>query len=167
MMPTSVPGTYSRRGFTLIELLVVLLIMGLLAGLVGALVRPDDRTVLRVEAERLSELFDLAATEARLTGIPVAWAADANGYRFWQLHEDAGRAEAGNDSLRDSLRARSLPPGVVISDLRIEAMRPPGGMRLEFGPHGSMAYALQMSLGAARFDITASPVGEVRIHEAR
>ncbi len=172
MMPTSVPGTSSRRknlaqsqilaarGFTLIELLVVLLIMGLCAGLVGALVRPDDRAVLRVEAERLSELLDLAAAEARLTGMSVAWVADANGYRFWQLRGDTGWSEARGDSLR----ARSLPSGMAISDLRIEAMRPPGGMRLEFGPHGLLAYDFQMSLGAARYAVAASALGEVRIH---
>jgi len=161
-MPTSVPGTYSRRGFTLIELLVVLLIMGLCAGLIGALVRPDDRAVLRVEAERLAELLDLAATEARITGMTVAWVADAAGYRFWQLRDDTGWSEARDDSLR----ARSLPPGVAISDLRIEAMQPPGGMRLEFGPHGSLAYDLQMSLGEARYAVAASPLGEVRIDES-
>jgi len=160
-MRTSVPGTCSRRGFTLIELLAVLLIMGLCAGLVGALVRPDDRAVLRVEAERLAELLDLAATEARLTGKSVAWVADAAGYRFWRLRDDRGWSEAGDDSLR----ARSLPAGVAISDLRIEAMQPPGGMRLEFGPHGSLAYDLQMSLGEARYAVAASPLGEVRIHE--
>lgn len=161
-MPTSVPGACSRRGFTLIELLVVLLIMGLCAGLVGALVRPDDRAVLRVEAERLAELLDLAATEARLTGMSVAWVADAGGYRFWQLREDTGWTEPREDSLR----ARSLPPGVAISGLRIEATQAPEGMRLEFGPHGSLAYDLEMSLGAARYAVAASPLGEVRIHES-
>jgi len=140
----------------------VLLIMGLCAGLVGALVRPDDRAVLRVEAERLSELLDLAATEARLTGTSVAWTAEANAYRFWQLREDTGWTEIRDDSLR----ARSLPPGVAISDLRIEAMQTPGGMRLEFGPHGSLAYDLQMSLGEARYAVVASPLGEVRILES-
>ncbi len=165
-MPTSVPGTYSRRGFTLIELLVVLLIMGLLAGLVTALVRPDDRAVLRVEAERLSELFGLATLEARLTGIPIAWVADANGYRFWRLRGDTGGSAAVNEIPRDSLRPRDLPPGVVISNLRIEALRPPEGLRLEFSPHGSLAFALQMSLGTARYDIAGSPLGEVRIHES-
>jgi len=160
-MPTSAPGPCNHRGFTLIELLVVLLIMGLIAGLVGALVRPDDRTVLRVEAERLSELLDLAATEARLAGVSVAWVADSAGYRFWRLSADNGWTEVRDDALR----ARSLPPGVAISDLRIEAMQPADGMRLEFGPHGSLAYDLQMSLGEARYAVAASPLGEVRIHE--
>ncbi|MGH8694384.1 MAG: prepilin-type N-terminal cleavage/methylation domain-containing protein, partial [Burkholderiales bacterium] len=53
------------RGFTLIELLVVLLIMGLFAGLVSTLTRPDDRALLRVEAERLAQLLDLAAMQSR------------------------------------------------------------------------------------------------------
>src|SRR5512134_2732761 len=67
-MPTSVRGSSNGRGFTLIELLVVLLIMGIMAGMIGAIVRPDDRALLRVEAERLAQLLELAATESRLTG---------------------------------------------------------------------------------------------------
>ncbi len=162
-MPMSAPGTCNRRGFTLIELLVVLLIMGLAAGLVGALVRPDDRAVLRVEAERLSELLDLAASEARLTGTNVAWTAEAGAYRFFRLRGDTGWSEIRDDSLR----ARSLPAGMAISGLQVEAVQMPGGMRLEFGPHGSLAYEFQMSLGAASYTVAASPIGEVRIHASR
>jgi len=158
-------------GYTLLELLIVLLVMGLFAGLVGAIAHPDDRVLLRVQAERLAQLLDLAAVESRLTGKPIAWTvvmtADGAQYRFWRWHDDAGWSEAGNGSTSDSLRARSLPPGMAISDLRIEAMRPPGGMRLEFGPYGSLAYDFQMSLGAARFAVAASPVGDVRIHASR
>lgn len=162
-MPMSAPGTCSRRGFTLIELLVVMLIMGLIAGLVGVLVRPDDRAVLRVEAERLSELLDLAATEARLTGKSVAWTAEAQAYRFWQLRADTGWTEIRDDALR----ARSLPPGMAISGLQIEAMQPPAGMRLEFSPQGALAYDFQMSLGAERYTIAGSPLGEVRVDASR
>jgi general secretion pathway protein H len=171
-MPISVPGISSHqknraltpileaRGFTLIELLVVLLIMGLCAGLVVAIAHPDDRVLLRVEAERLAQLLDLAAVESRLTGKPIAWTADGVHYRFWHWREDSGWSEAREDSLR----ARSLPRGMAISDLRIEAMQPPGGMRLEFGPDGALAYDFQMSLGAARYAVAASPLGEVRIY---
>jgi general secretion pathway protein H len=165
-MPISVPGISNtkNRGFTLIELLVVLLIMGLFAGLVAALAQPDDRMLLRVEAERLAQLLDLAAVEARLTGNPIAWTAgmtpEGAQYRFWRWRDDAGWLEAGDDSLR----ARSLRPGMVISELRIEAMRPPGELRLEFSPNGSLAYDFQMSLGTARYGVAASPLGEVRVH---
>jgi hypothetical protein len=54
-----------------------------------------------------------------------------------------------------------------ISDLRIETMQPPGGLRLEFNPHASLAYEFRMSLGAARYAVDASPLGDVRIHESR
>lgn len=162
-MPTSAPGTSSGRGFTLIELLVVMLIMGLIAGMIGVLARPDDRAVLRVEAERLSELLDLAATEARLTGKRVAWTAEAHAYRFWQLRTDTGWTEIRDDALR----ARSLPPGMALSGLRIEAMQPADGMRLEFSPQGALAYDFQISLGAERYTVAASPLGEVRIDASR
>ncbi|HVJ25381.1 MAG TPA: prepilin-type N-terminal cleavage/methylation domain-containing protein, partial [Burkholderiales bacterium] len=86
-MPTSARGTC--RGFTLIELLVVLLVMGLAAGLIGALAQPGDGTRLRVEAERLAQLLDLAATESRLTGKPLAFTAERSTYTFWRWREDA------------------------------------------------------------------------------
>jgi general secretion pathway protein H len=165
-MPTSAPGISSRRGFTLIELLVVLLIMGLAAGLIGAVVHPDDRALLRVESERLAQLLDLAAVEARLTGQRIAWTADDGEgahYRFWRWRDDAGWTEARDDSLR----ARSLPARMAISELRIEALPAGGGMRLEFEPHASLAYDLRMTLGEARYVVAASPLGEVQIHEAR
>jgi general secretion pathway protein H len=165
-MPISVPGTFDlrknrRHGFTLIELLVVLLVMGLCAGLAVAIARPDDRGVLRVEAERLAQLLELAALESRLTGKPIAWTAERTQYRFWRWRDDAGWSE----SREDSLRARSLPPGMAISGLRVEALAPAEGMRLEFDPYGSLAYDLRMSLGTARCTVVASPLGEVRIHE--
>ena len=159
-MPISARGPSSRRGFTLIELLVVLLVMGLAAGMVGALAYPDDRARLRVEVERLAQLLDLAAVEASLTGTPIAWTAERSQYRFWRWRDDAGWSEARDDSLRP----RSLPSGMTIAELRVEAMRPPDGMRIEFSPDGSLAYDFQMSLGTARYDLVASPLGEVRIH---
>jgi len=153
-------GQSPISGFTLLELLVVMLIMARAAGLVGAIAQPDQRTHLRVEAERLAQLLDLAAEEARLTGSPVAWTADAAQYRFWRWSELAGWSEAQDDSLRP----RNLRPGLSISDLRIEAGRTEGGLRLEFNPHVAVAYDFQMSLGAERYIIAGSPLGEVRIH---
>lgn len=150
-----------RQGFTLIEMLVVLLIMGLLVGLVSTIARPDSRTLLKVEAERLAQLLDLAATESRLTGKSIAWTSNGANYRFWQFQEDTGWSEI-RDS--DPLRVRTLPQGITISNLQVETILPQNIMRLEFSPYGlTLAFNLGISLGAERFTITASPLGDIRI----
>jgi general secretion pathway protein H len=153
-------GYKRRRGFTLIEMLVVLMIMGLFVGLVSAITRPDDRAVLRLEAERLSQLLDFAAAEAQLTGKSIAWTADGSGYRFWRSSEDSDWSEIRDSEL---LRARALPQAMAISGFRVENMRPQGAMRLEFAPEGSsLAFTIGMSLGAERYLVAGSPVGDVR-----
>jgi general secretion pathway protein H len=149
------------RGFTLIEMLVVLMIMGLFIGLVSAITRPDDRAVLRLEAERLAQLLDFAATEARLTGKSIAWTADESSYRFWRYGDDATWLEIRDSEL---LRARTLPQGVAVSGFRVENMRPQGPMRLEFSPQGSsLAFTISVSIGRERYAITGSPVGVMRV----
>jgi general secretion pathway protein H len=153
-------GIKRRRGFTLIEMLVVLMIMGLFVGLVSAITRPDDRAVLRLEAERLTQLLDFAATEAQLTGKSIAWTADSSGYRFWRAGDDTKWSEIRDSEL---LRVRTLPQGVAFSDFRVENMRPQGAMRLEFAPQGSsLAFTIAMSLGTERYSVAGSPVGDVR-----
>jgi general secretion pathway protein H len=153
--------TARARGFTLIEVLVVLLIMGLFVGMVSAVVRPDDRGLLRVEAERLAQLLDLAAAESRLAGNSIAWTSDGPGYRFWRMTGDAEWSEVRDSDL---LRARTLPKGMTISGLQVENMRSPEHMRLEFNPYGqSLSFSIEMSLGAARYAVAASPVGDVRV----
>jgi general secretion pathway protein H len=148
-------------GFTLIEVLVVLLIMGLMVGMVSAIVRPDDRELACVEADRLAQLLDLAATEARLTGLSVAWTPDAQGYRFWRMTEDAQWAEL-RDS--DALRPRILPEGMRVAAMQVENVPVTRDMRLEFTPQGRVfSFSIDMTLGAARCAVAASPLGEVRV----
>lgn len=150
-----------RRGFTLIEMLVVLMIIGLFFGLVSVITRPDERAVLRLEADRLSQLLDFAATEARLTGRSIAWTAEDSGYRFWRADEDANWIEIRES---DMLRPRTLPQGISISGLRVENMRPQGAMRLEFTPQGSsLAFTIGISSEAEYYSVVGSPVGDVRV----
>ena len=157
------------RGFTLIEVLVVLLIMGLLVGLVSAIVRPDDRGLVRLEAERLALLLDLAAAEARLTGKSIAWTADGPGYRFWRISGDERWFENGSaqwSEIRDNdlLRARTLPQGMMISALQVENLPAYGVPRLEFAPYRpALSFNIEISLGAAHDSVAASPIGEVRV----
>jgi general secretion pathway protein H len=155
------PKAPNARGFTLIEVLVVLMIIGLFVGLVSAITRPDDRAVLRLEAERLSQLLDFAAAEAQLTGKSIAWTADGSGYRFWRSADDANWSEIRDGEL---LRARALPQGVAVAGFRVENMRPQGAMRLEFAPQGSaLAFSIALSLGSERYSVAGSPVGDVRM----
>ena len=153
------PPWKDSRGFTLIEVLVALLIMGLLAGLISAVIRPDERDMLRVEAERLAQLLDLAATEARTSGKPVAWISDGTGYQFWRYRTGMGWSEIADNAL---LRKRTLPDGINIAGLRVEAVRAQELMRLEFKPRGlAPVYDMHMSSGPLRYMISGSPIGDV------
>lgn len=148
-------------GFTLIEMLVVLMMMGIFIGLVSANMRPSERDLLRIEAERLAQLLDLAADESRITGKSVAWIADESGYRFWRLGGDNEWSEIRDSDL---LRMRSLPQGMTISSLRIEGMRPQKFMRVEFSPGGVMfAFTVDLSIGSEHYAVAASPVGDFRV----
>ncbi|HEY8067697.1 MAG TPA: GspH/FimT family pseudopilin [Burkholderiales bacterium] len=164
-MPISVPGISRPRGFTLIEVLVVLLIMGLLAGLASTIVRPDERGLLRVEAERLAQLLDLAAAESHLAGKSIAWTTEATGYRFWRLAGDAGESAQWSE-IRDNdlLRARTLPQGMTISNLQVENRPAQGAMRVEFAAYGpTPSFRVEISLGPAHYSVAASPIGELRV----
>jgi general secretion pathway protein H len=148
------------RGFTLIEMLVVVLIISLLVGLVSVITRPDARGLLRLEAERLAQLMDFAVTEANLTGKTIGWTADGPGYRFWRQGEEGGWTE-----IRDSdvLRERTLPPGMTISDLRVENTRSQGVMRLAFPPYAPpFLFTIELALGPEHYIVAASPSGSVR-----
>ena len=145
-------------GFTLIEMLVALVIMGLFAGLISSVIRPDERALLRVEAERLAQLLDLAGTEARISGKPIAWTADGASYRFWR-RESTGWSEIGDNAL---LHKRTLPQSMTIASVLIEAARTGDLMRLEFSPQGlTPAYDISLSFGIERYTVAGSPVGDV------
>ncbi|TMH70924.1 MAG: type II secretion system protein GspH [Betaproteobacteria bacterium] len=69
-------------GFTLIELLLTVAIIGIAAGVLTLSLRGDEARKLREEGERLSALFRMAQSEARVGGRPLVWEADLSGYRF-------------------------------------------------------------------------------------
>lgn len=89
--------TGPARGFTLLELLVVMVLAGILLSIVTITVTPDERQQLAREAQRVGQLFALAADESRIRQQPIFWEADLNGYRFVTL--TAGERQLVSDDL--------------------------------------------------------------------
>ena len=118
-------------GFTLIELLLVVVLVAIAASVAAMSIRDDERHKLQEEGDRLSALFRIAASDARIAGRTLVWEADAAGYGF--------RAASGadEDKPREELaRRRSWPfevrhvdtPRIVFTR---EPLREPAVIRLE------------------------------------
>ena len=145
-------------------MLVTLAVIGICAVLISVYAMPDERTRLQLEAERLAQLLEVAAAEARLTATPISWTADAGGYRFLRYTDETGWSE-----LRDStvLRARTFPDGVALSDVRLENARQQGVPHLTFSPYSPVpVFSIGLVAGSARCRIAGSAVGEVRVEQA-
>jgi general secretion pathway protein H len=91
----------AARGFTLLELLVVIVLAGILLSIVTISVAPDERQELAREAQRVGQLFALAADESRIRQQPMYWEADLNGYRFVTLIGGERRLVGDDDLLRE------------------------------------------------------------------
>ncbi len=154
-------STVFERGFTLLEVLVVLLIMGMLVGMVSVIARPDEQALLRLEAERLAQLLELAATEARVSGQSFAWEAEQSSYHFSHRRMQEPWAPVLDNDL---LRPRSLPPGMVISAVSLENRPLDAEFRIEFTAYSAaMVFLVEISTSSQRYLIAGSPVGELRI----
>lgn len=95
-------GAWRRaRGFTLLELLVVIVLAGILLSIVTITVTPDERQLLARDAERVGQLFALAADESRIRQQPIFWEADLSGYRFVTLAGGERKLVSGDDLLRE------------------------------------------------------------------
>ena len=82
-MQTSAPGNKATsRGFTLLELLVVLVIVALVSVGVGFSMRDASLVQLDREAERLAALLESARARSQVSGVPVRWRAQTDGFRF-------------------------------------------------------------------------------------
>lgn len=90
-----------RGGFTLLELLVVIVLAGILLSVVTITVTPDERQLLARDAERVGQLFALAADESRIRQQPMFWEADLNGYRFVTLQGGERHLVTNDDLLRE------------------------------------------------------------------
>jgi general secretion pathway protein H len=97
-----VDSTMARlSGFTLLEMLVVIVLAGILVSIVTINVAPDPKRNLQREAQRIGQLMGLAADEARIRQLPIAWEADLRGYRFITEAGGERRMVTGDDLLRE------------------------------------------------------------------
>ena len=152
------------RAFTLIEVLVTLAVLGICVALVAVYAIPDERTRLRLEAERLAQLLDLAAIEARLTATTIGWTPAPGGYRFLRYNDEVGWSELGESQ---ALRPRVFPPGVELADVAVDNARQGAATSLVFRPNApAPAFSIDLAASAERLRVVGSPVGEVRIVES-
>ncbi len=77
------------------------MLAGILLSIVTISVTPDERQQLAREAERVGQLFALAADEARIRQQPIYWEADLNGYRFVTMVAGERQLVADDDLLRE------------------------------------------------------------------
>jgi general secretion pathway protein H len=82
-------------------MLVVIVLAGILLSIVTINVTPDPRQQLEREALRVGQLMGLAADEARIRQLPIAWEADLNGYRFVTEIGGERRLLLDDDMLRE------------------------------------------------------------------
>jgi len=161
-----------KNGFTLIELLVVLVVMGIALSMVVVQLLPDERAILREEAQRLALLLENAGLEARANGRSLAWTvgnnnADGNntdvknGYRFWQKNEYSEWIRIEDDRV---FRARTLTDGVRVAEVRVEEQPLPAGEYLVLSAHAfTLPFQIQLASGHARANVVGHSTGTVSV----
>jgi general secretion pathway protein H len=78
------PELRPRRsaGFTVLELLIVVAIVAMASAGVTLSLRDGTEVQLAREAERLVALLESARARSQVSGVPVQWQLDADGFRF-------------------------------------------------------------------------------------
>jgi general secretion pathway protein H len=139
-----------RAGFTLIEILVVMAIIGVLSVVIVLAAAPDEAAHARTEARRLAALLELALGETRASGQSIAWSPSPDGYTFLRKGEDGEWQAFPADS---PYRRRSLPAGVSLGAVQLDAQPLRPGERIVIMPYG-LGAAIQATIAGGSASIT-------------
>jgi general secretion pathway protein H len=169
MMLISAPGIFKpgipkpgrQSGFTLLELLITLVVMSIAISLVMVNIMPDSRAQLRDEAERLALLLENAGLEARISGKALAWSSTTSGFRFWRRNDYNDWVHIDENS---PFRARELPEGMTIAEVRVEEQPLKGDDLLVFSASVSpQPYDIRLNFAAHSLFISARSNGDISI----
>lgn len=150
-----------QAGFTLVEILVVLVIIGIIVGLVSLNLMPDDKRVLKMEAQKLALLFEQAHDEAIISGKEIAWSGEGDKTHFWHKDDQAKWVINSGDDL---FRERDLAPGVKLKDLQINSVKAAMNERLIFSSGGmNMPFTLDLKLNDARISLVSDSQGKLTL----
>ncbi len=141
-------GNLRRRGFTLIELLVVIVVIGVSASIIVLRLFPDERNLLRKEADRLILLFQFAQNEAARRGEPIGVSFDRDRYAFW-LQQNLGEWQRYEEE--PLLKAGKLADGARFASMLIgQAGNPGAAAKLVFAPNGGcLPFAATLALNGS------------------
>lgn len=144
------------RGFTLLELLVVLVIVGIMLGAVSFSAMPGESETLQHDAQRIALLLQAARDEAIVRNHPVAFEADADGYRFFFRQENTWQAYPQNELLRE--RTFKHPPvRLSITPSMTDQTMP---IRIVFGREPvDKPFVLTLAVGDAQVAVRADGIG--------
>jgi len=150
-----------QSGFTLIEVLVTLVLVAVLSTMLVIVASPSAAAQARTEGRRLAALIELALAEARASGQSIAWSPVPGGYAFFRRAEDGGWVGFADDSV---YRRRSLPDGVLLRDVTVEAHPLREGERIVMSPYGlAGAITATVAAGDAGFTLRGGPLGRVSL----
>ena len=150
-----------EAGFTLIELLVVLCIVGVLAVVLGLSIGPGEAAKARTEARRLGALLELSLAEARASGTGIAWSPAPGSYEFLRKTDEGEWRGFASGS---PYRRRTLPAGVSLEAVQLDAHPVRDGELVVISPHG-LAGAIRVTIigGGERIVLRGGVVGRIEI----
>lgn len=150
-----------QSGFTLIEVLITMVIVAVLSTMLVFVASPSAATQARTEGRRLATLIELALAETRASGQSIAWSPVPGGYAFFRRADDGEWVGFADDS---AYRRRSLPDGVLLRDVTVEAHPLRDGERIVMTPYGlAGAFGATVAAGDAGFTLRAGPLGRVSL----